>query len=181
MDRSIVERAKRGDRQAFAQIAAASSDRLYAVAIRILRDADAAGEALQAALVSIWMDLPMLRDVDRFDAWSYRVVVRACHALLRQARRRPSAFEFLAGDAATGDSEGAVTMRDELERAFARLSNDHRAVLVLMYYRELTIPEIAAALGVSTGTVKSRLHYARNAMRAAIDAETRFVEEGRPA
>ncbi len=179
MDRSLVERAQQGDRQAFAQIAAAASDRLYAVAIRILRDADAAGEALQTALVSIWRDLPMLRDADRFDAWSYRVVVRACHRLLRQARGRPPTIELLAGDAAIGDTEAAVTMRDQLERGFARLSSDHRAVLVLMYYRDLTIPEIAATLGLSPGTVKSRLHYARGAMRAAMDAEGRLMEEGR--
>ena len=72
-------------------------------------------------------------------------------------------------------------MRDELERAFRALSDHQCAVLVLLYYRDLSIGEIAATLGISTGTVKSRLHYARNAMRAAIDAHGRPTErEGRP-
>ena len=180
MDRSLVEAAQRGDREAFAQLATDSSDRLYATALRILRDGDRAGDALQNALVDIWRELPRLRDVERFEAWSYRVVVRACHAELRRAQRRPLTFELMPTDATVGDNQHSVSRRDELERAFGRLPVDQRAVLVLMYYRDLTIPEIAVALGISSGTVKSRLHYARTAMRAAIEADSRPVpQEGR--
>jgi RNA polymerase sigma-70 factor, ECF subfamily len=180
VNRSLVERAQRGDRQAFAQLAADASDRLFAIAVRILRDPDAAGDALQAALVAIWRDLPTLRDPERFDAWSYRLIVRRCHTDLRRGHQRTSTVELLPTDAAVGDAQVSVSLRDELERAFDRLSADQRAVLVLMYYRDQSIPEIAVELGISPGTVKSRLHYARAAMRAAIEADARPVaQEGR--
>jgi RNA polymerase sigma-70 factor, ECF subfamily len=180
VDRNLVERAQRGDRDAFAQLATIASDRLFATALRILRDFDAAGDALQMALVHIWRDLPTLRDPERFEAWSYRLIVRQCHAELRRARRRPRAADLMSTDAAIGDAQLSVSLRDELDRAFERLSTDHRAVLVLMYYGDHTIPEIAESLGISEGTVKSRLHYARSAMRAALDADARPVsQEGR--
>ena len=84
--------------------------------------------------------------------------------------------------APVGDAQIGVALRDELERGFSRLNADQRAVLVLMYYRDLSVGEIADTLGVSIGTVKSRLHYARSAMRAAIEADARPVpQEGRPA
>ena len=180
MDRSLVERAQRGDRQAFAQVAAGASDRLFAIALRILRDYDAAGDVLQAALIQIWRDLPTLRDPERFDAWSYRVAVRQSQAELRRSRRRPAMVELLPSDAAIGDGQISVSLRDELERAFRRLGADQRAVLVLMYYDAQTVAEIATTLGISEGTVKSRLHYARAAMRAAVEADARPVsQEGR--
>lgn len=182
MDRILVERAQRGDREAFAQLAIAASDRLYAVALRVLRDADAAGDALQTALVKIWHGLPALRDPDRFDGWSYQVVVRQCHSEIRARRRRPFELALHMEAAPVGDAQIGVALRDELERGFSRLNADQRAVLVLMYYRDLSVGEIADTLGVSIGTVKSRLHYARSAMRAAIEADARPVpQEGRPA
>ena len=182
MDRSIVERASSGDRQAFAQLAAEASDRLYSVAIRILRDADAASDALQSALVQIWRDLPRLRDADRFDAWSYRIIARGCRDELRRRRRRLSALSLFPGDAAIGDVQVSVSLRDELERAFQRLSAEHRAVLVLRYYEDMSTAGISETLGLSEGTVKSRLHYAREALRAAVEADARTaVTEGRPA
>jgi RNA polymerase sigma-70 factor (ECF subfamily) len=181
VDRTLVERAQRGDRDAYAQVAIGSSDRLYAIALRVLRDGEAASDALQAALVQIWRDLPSLRDADRFDAWSYRVVLNCCRAHHRRSRRVIPTIDLSPDDAMVADSQTTIATRDELERAFRALSDDQRAVLVLLYYRDLSIGEIAATLGISTGTVKSRLHYARNAMRAAIDAHGRPTErEGRP-
>ena len=180
VDRSLVERAQRGDRQAFAQVASGASDRLFAIALRILRDYDAAGDVLQATLIQIWRDLPMLRDPDRFDAWSYRVTVRQSQAELRRSRRRPAMVELLPSDAAISDGQISISLRDELERAFRKLGADQRAVLVLMYYDGQTVAEIAKALGISEGTVKSRLHYARSAMRAAVEADARPApQEGR--
>jgi RNA polymerase sigma-70 factor (ECF subfamily) len=79
MDTNLVTRAQHGDEQAFASLAVACGDRLHAVAHRILRDTDLAEDATQQALVSIWRDLPQLRDPARFDAWSYRLLVRACY------------------------------------------------------------------------------------------------------
>ena len=174
MDRALIELAQHGDREAYARIASTSSHRWFALALRILRDHETARDVLQGALVQIWRDLPTLREPDLFDAWSRKVVVNAC----RSARRRPrlpiASIDRAPSEPMVGDSQASVAVRDEVERAFARLSVDHRAVLVLQYYEDLPLAEIAASLGISEGTVKSRLHAARRAMRAAIEADARL-------
>lgn len=180
MDRTLVERARAGDREAFAQIATQVSDRLYAIALRMLRDADAASDALQTALVSIWRQLPDLRDPERFEGWAYRILIRSCQADRRRARRSVVTVELQPSDAGIGDSQLSVAVRDEIDRAFQRLTHDQRAILVLSYYRDLPIAEVAEILGIAPGTAKSRLHYARQAMRAAIVADARpTAREGR--
>src|ERR1044072_4108077 len=88
MQVELVERAKRGDREAFASIAAASSDPCYALAYRTLRDPHRAQDAAQQALLGAWRDLPTLRDVDRFDAWLHRLLLDAPPVAGRPARRR---------------------------------------------------------------------------------------------
>ena len=89
MRRDLVEAARRGDHEAFEVLAAATGDRLYAVARLILRSSDLAEDAMQEALVHAWQQLPSLRDPDRFDAWLYRLVVNACADQGRQQRRWP--------------------------------------------------------------------------------------------
>ena len=78
MQTELVDRARRGDREAFGVLAGGAVDRLYGIARLILRDAELAEDATQEALVRAWRDLPTLRDVERFDAWLYRLIVRAC-------------------------------------------------------------------------------------------------------
>jgi RNA polymerase sigma-70 factor, ECF subfamily len=181
MDRFLVEQAQRGDREAFTSLAFQLSDRLFAVAHRILRDFDAAGDALQVTLLRIWRDLPSLRDSSMVERWSYRILVRACQDQLRQQRRRAPVLEVLSTSAPEPGPDIAVIHRDELDRAFQRLSTEQRAAIVLQYYRGLTLPEIAEVLSVPVGTVRSRLHYAKRALRAAIEADARPSQEGRPA
>ena len=137
---------------------------------------------MQAALVRIWRDLPTLRDPDLYEAWSNRVLIRACSDARRSARRSVPSIDITGIESPLVDSQSMVANRDELERAFATLNLNQRAVLVLMYYEDLSVAEIAASLGISVGTVKSRLHGARNALRAAIDADSRLqVPVERPA
>ena len=182
MDRSLVEKAQRGDREAFTNLAFELSDRLFAVAHRILRDFDSAGDALQVTLLRMWHDLPSLRDPDLMEAWAYRVLVRACHNQLRKQRRQPALLRIVPNDQTAPDASGAVADREQLERAFRTLSAEQRAAVVLQYYRGLTLDEIAAILRVPVGTVRSRLHYAKRALRAAIEADARRpAREGRPA
>jgi RNA polymerase sigma-70 factor, ECF subfamily len=173
MDRSLVERAQRGDREAFTSLAFELSDRLFAVAHRILRDFDSAGDALQVTLLRIWRDLPSLRDPDLLEAWSYRILVRTCHDQLRKQRRRAPVLEMLTVDASQADASAAVADREELERAFRTLTTEQRAAIVLQYYRDLPLNEIAEILRVPVGTVRSRLHYAKRALRSAIEADAR--------
>ena len=175
MDPGLVERAQQGDRDAFGLLAVALGDRLFALATRVLRDDQLAADATQQALVTIWRDLPQLRDSARFDAWSYRLLVRACYAERRRERRWSPALHVLADIATTDvrDTAKSVIDRDELERAARRLSLDHRVVVVLHYYLDLAPAEISRVLGIPSGTVRSRLRYALRGLRAAMDADAR--------
>jgi len=174
MDTDLVTRAQEGDEQAFVSLAMAVGDRLHAVAYRILRDVDLAEDASQQTLMSIWQDLPQLRDPARFEAWSYRLLVHACYAEGRKSRAWSPNLRLLPSDEPM-ESGGIHTVhdRDQLERGFRRLSIDHRAVVVLHHYLGLSLPEVADALGVPEGTVRSRHHYAMRGLRAALDADAR--------
>ncbi len=173
MRRDLVEAARRGDHEAFEVLAAAAGDRLYAVARLILRSSDLAEDAVQEALVRAWQQLPSLRDPDRFDAWLYRLVVNACADQGRQLRRWPQQVRPLQFDGAVGDHTGSIADRDQLERAFTRLKPEQRAVVVLHHHIGFSAAEIARILGIPEGTARSRLHYATEAMRAALQADAR--------
>ena len=174
MHEALVDLARRGDEEAFADLARAVGDRLMAIAFRILRDAGRAEDAVQQALVTAWRDLPSLRDDDRFEAWLRRILVRACYAEAKRHRRFAANVRLLLIDPlARGDDFAVVRDRDQLERGFRRLSPEHRAIFVLHHYLGLTLTEVADELGVPIGTVKSRLYYATSRLRAAIEADDR--------
>jgi RNA polymerase sigma-70 factor (ECF subfamily) len=178
VDRGLVERAARGDQGAFAVLVRQSSDRLFAIAYRIVRDHYLAEDALQQALVTIWNELPRLRDPERFEAWTYRLIVRASTAEARR-ERRGSQVPLLADDADAShspDQYRVVADRDLLERAFRKLTADQRAILVLDHFVGLTQAEMAEVLGIPLGTVGSRLHYATRALRAALEADERSIK-----
>ena len=174
MDVDLVTRAQRGDKEAYGILAGGFADRFLAVARRILRDLDLAEDATQQALLVIWRDLPQLRDPARFEAWSYRLLVRACYAEGRKERRWAPNLRLLPTDEPTAASGlDSVADRDQLERGFRRLSLDHRTVVVLRHYLDLPIERVAEIVGVPIGTANSRLHYAMRGMRAALDADAR--------
>jgi RNA polymerase sigma-70 factor (ECF subfamily) len=171
-----VDLAQRGDEEAFADLARVVGDRLMAIAYRILRDVDRAEDAVQQTLVTAWRELPMLRDPDRFDAWLRRILVHACYAEARRRRAWAANIRVIPVDGSDGrDDLASVVDRDRLERGFRRLSPEQAAIFVLHHYVGLSLPEIADELGVPLGTVKSRLHYATSALRAALDADARSV------
>ncbi len=147
------------------------------MAHRILRDIELAEDATQQALLAIWRDLPQLRDPARFDAWSYRLLVRACYAEGRRARQwSPNIRLVPAEEPSRTNGTSTVVDRDQLERGFRRLSLDHRAVVVMHHYLDLPLDEIAEALGVPVGTVRSRLLRAMRGLRAALEADARTVQ-----
>lgn len=173
MDRSLVEAARRGDHEAFEALAIGVSGRLYGVARLILRDTHLAEDATQEALVNAWRRLPTLRDVDRFDAWMYRLIVNACRDVGRDRRRMsPEIHVIQMPQPATVPNE-EVEERDLLERGFRHLRDDHRIVVILHYYLGLPAAEVADVVGIPVGTAKSRIHYATEALRAALDADAR--------
>jgi RNA polymerase sigma factor (sigma-70 family) len=174
MDTDLVMRAQRGDKGAYALLAAAIADRFLAVARRILRDRDLAEDATQQSLLAIWQDLPKLKDPARFEAWSYRLLVHACYAEGRKERRWTPNLRVLPTDESHAD-DGliAVVDRDQLERGFRRLNIDQRSVVVLYHYLDKPLDEIARILEIPVGTAHSRLHHAMRGMRAALDADAR--------
>lgn len=176
MRRDLVERARHGDREAFAELAAGEVDRLHAIARLVLRDADLAEDAVQEALVRCWRQLPKLRDVERFDGWMYRILVRAATDEHRRRRRHQASVQTLRIEPSIPDGAPDFADRDELERAFRQLSIDHRAVVVLHHYVGLPLPEVASALGIPPGTAKSRHHHAMSALRAALEAGARAAD-----
>jgi len=161
-----VERASRGDHEAFGALVDGSVARLEAAARLILRDSDLARDAVQEALVSAWRNLPGLRDPDRFDAWLHRLTVTRCIDIGRRKRRRVVEVELTPfDDTPMADASSLVADRDLIERALHQLEPEQRAVVVLRYYLQLTLPETAEALGIPLGTAKSRLHRALVQMR----------------
>jgi RNA polymerase sigma-70 factor, ECF subfamily len=179
VDRDLVEAAQRGDQAAFVDLVKLHGGRFFAVAHRILRDVDRAEDALQDALVIAWRDLPSLRDPDRFDAWIHRLLANVCIAQATRERKRMNNLFVLPidGPAAPDDLLG-VAHRDQLDRGFRRLTPDERAILVLRHYVGYEPAEIADVLGIPAGTVRSRLHHAHRAMRAALDADARAAAVG---
>jgi RNA polymerase sigma-70 factor (ECF subfamily) len=177
--RELVLRAQGGDHQAFERLAAANARRLHGVAVLIVRDPDAARDAVQETLIEVWRSLPTLREPDAFEGWLQRILVRACYRAVR-ARRRVIEVPGLEFDTPVASGEREVEHRDQIERAFRRLTIEQRTVLVLHHHLGLALAESADILGIPVGTMKSRLNRATEAMRAAIAADERatLVPEG---
>jgi len=174
--RDLVERAQRGDREAFAALAEASIADLYNLAQLMLSDGDLAQDAVQEALISAWRDLRALRDPDRFRPWLRRILVNAVYRTAKRERQASRSIVDATVDPSIPDSTRDLENRDAIDRAFVRLSPEHRAVLVAHYYLGLTDTESAELLGLRPGTVKSRLHRATAEMRSALDADSRRTE-----
>lgn len=184
MQHELVERARKGDHDAFAILVHERMGRLYGTAGLILGGRAAAEDAVQDALLRAWRDLPRLRDPDRFDGWLRRLLVNACHDQGRRQRSRPETPLLVEDPPAAGDPYARIANADELERAFRVLSLEDRAVVVLRHYLDLSTADAAAALGMREGTLKSKLHRALRSLAAALDAEARLGDattKGRPA
>ena len=169
--RQLVERARRGDHEAFAALVHGSVARLETAGRLILRDPELARDAVQDALFRAWRDLPGLRDPDRFDAWLHRLTVNACLDLARRRRRRPIEVGVLEIEQRSGgDPTDALGDRELVNAVLRRLDEHGRSIIVLHYYLGMPLTEVAATLGIPVGTVKSRLHRALGEMRVAVDA-----------
>ena len=170
--RDLVERAKRGDHDAFAVLAGAAVARLDAAARLILRDPELARDAVQDGFIRAWRNLPALRDPDRFDAWLRRLVVNSCIDITRRRRRRAIEVELTPIDAPdVVDIASAIVDRDLLDEALRYLDPEWRAVVVMHYFLGMPLPDVASALGIPLGTAKSRLHRSLGAMRITIGAD----------
>ncbi len=144
-------------------------DGAFRLAWAILGDAGDAEDAAQDAFAMAWRKRSGLREVASFEPWFQRILVNTCRERLRQrARSRVRAVETVP-DAGVPDDSVQVGLRTVVGGALASLDPDHRIVVVLRYWADLTVDEIAVRVGVPAGTVKSRLHYALRALHAELE------------
>jgi len=171
MQQELVERARSGDHEAFAQLAKASFPRMYRTANLILRDSESAKDAVQDAYMQAWRHVRALRDPSSWDAWLHRTTVRACYKVARKEKRRTLVELREQPDSeGTGipDASAGIAERDRLGRELDRLDIDQRTVIVLHYYLDLPVREVAEILDIPYGTAASRLHRGLEAMRSSI-------------
>jgi RNA polymerase sigma-70 factor (ECF subfamily) len=187
--RGLVERAQRGDEEAFARLVSSRLDASWRFVRAVGGDAVDPDDVVQEAFVTVWRDLPQLRDPTAFEPWLRMVLVHATRHAIR--RRGPVRLIPISTEASTEASDrrstiraenlidphrepgAALASRDSLARAFGRLSIDERTVLVLHYLEGYPLALISAVIRRPLGTVKSRLHSARAALQAALRAEDR--------
>jgi RNA polymerase sigma-70 factor (ECF subfamily) len=179
MDQDLVVRAQRGDRRAFEALTAGDYPRLFRLACAILQDRPQAEDATQQAYLDIWRNIEGLHSPSHFEAWSYRILVNACHAETRQAPRWLPETALSDGQIPrAADPYGQVLDRDQIERGLRRLTIPQRMVIVLHYHLGMTLAQIAEALRIPIGTVDSRLHRALRSMRVALAVKTRQARVG---
>jgi RNA polymerase sigma-70 factor (ECF subfamily) len=163
MDRALVERARAGDAIAFDELARERIDAMYRTAIGILGNPADARDATQEALVSAWRSLKALRDLDHFDPWLRRITVNAARMVVRKRRVR----EIHVTDYEPAAQSGGISA-SHFDRAFERLSVEQRALLLEHHLDGRSVADLAAQLSIPEGTVKSRLHTARQALDRAL-------------
>ena len=174
-DRSLADRARHGDLDAFEELMHARIDAIYRLSFAIVGDEADARDSTQETFIAAWRRIRELRDPDRFEAWLQRIAVNAARMTLR-ARGRRRVREIPSGDVAAlaAASDGGTrpmperSDADTLGAALDRLTFDQRSILVLHHLEGHEVAELAVILGVPVGTVKSRLHTARTALAAAL-------------
>jgi RNA polymerase sigma-70 factor, ECF subfamily len=179
--RRLVVAARQGDHDAFAELVHGAIDRLDMAARLIVRDPELARDAVQDALFRAWRDLRSLHDPDRFDAWIYRLTVNACLDQLRRRRRRPIEVDISnISVPIEPDHAARYAERDAVDAVLRSLDPGGRAIVVLHYFVGLPLAEIGMALGIPTGTVKSRLHRALGDMRGRVGPELAVAVRATP-
>ena len=154
---------------AFRRLADRHLESSYRLACAILGNPTEAQDATHDAFVQAWRRWPSLRDPAKFEHWFSRILVNTCRNHLKRKRRWRTQDLSDAIVPAPGDAMDQALDRDVLTSAIATLSPDHRVVVALRFYQDLTVEEIARQLGIRPGTVQSRLHYAMKRLHSALD------------
>jgi RNA polymerase sigma-70 factor (ECF subfamily) len=176
---ALVRRARAGEHEAFDELIRPTLDRQLRFAMTLLHDETDARDVVQEACLRAWRDLPRLRDETRFDSWLNQILFNAARSHLR--RRRRIRVRELTSDEIGADPHrdsapliaDSVPEQERIRQAFDRLDTDKRLLLALHYVDGRPVAEIAHLLGIPEGTAKWRLHAARNALEAALEAEDR--------
>ncbi len=167
--------ARAGDKAAFERLVSHWQPRLIAHAFRLSGDEELACDVVQDAWIDIYKGLPGLRDVIVFPAWAYRIVTRRTVDAIRKRQRKRRNAKAMAAEPLDEDRSAAgmeaEADRTPLNAAMAKLSRDQHAAIALHYIEGFTITEIAAALNIPAGTVKTRLMHARRKLRQILEGE----------
>ncbi|HEY5723684.1 MAG TPA: RNA polymerase sigma factor [Allosphingosinicella sp.] len=171
-DEYLVASARAGDRRAFELLAGRWHRKLVAHAWRLSGSIEEARDAAQSAWIEIARGLRRLRDERAFPAWAYRITSRACARQIGgEVRRRRIAETLAAQPEEAAEEAGARIDADRLRAAIRGLPPDQRAAIGLFHFEDMSVAEIAVALDVPAGTVKTRLMHARRKLRAALEGE----------
>ncbi len=175
LDAYLAASARTGGRDALEGLARRWHRKLLAHAHRMTGEADLAADATQEAWTEILRGIGRLDDVDAFPAWAFRIVTRRCARSIAKRQRQRAGTAALARETTpAGDDQTGHENRAELDivrRAMAELPAEQRAALGLFYLEGLRIAEIAVAMDIPPGTVKTRLMHARNKLRAQLQGE----------
>lgn len=172
LDEYLVAAARLGDRHALGLLVQRWNQKLLAHAWRLLADDESAKEAVQEAWAEIVWSISKINDARAFPAWAYRIVSRRCAKLIRRDQRRRQLERAMSTEPAVQTSEADTAMEIEKLRAAIRaLPAGDRAAVALFHLEELSIAEVATALDIPAGTVKSRLMHARHKLRAILEGE----------
>lgn len=171
-DEYLAASARAGSRMALDRLAARYQPRLLGHARRLIGDAEAARDVVQDAWIEIVRGLGSLGDVAAFPAWAFRIVSRRCARWIRKAQRRrriETAYAAEPADTMTADGGERASDAARIARTMAALPPDHRAAIALFYFEDMSVAEIAIALDVPSGTVKTRLMHAREKLRRSLN------------
>lgn len=186
-DRALIEQARAGDHEAFNQLVVVYQDYLFALVVRVVGDREAAADAVQEAFFSAYRNLDRFRG-DSFRSWLSRIALNAATDILRARKRRPSEpypeWEDEAWQPPAPESEGPerqAMLRSRsrlLAAALAQITHDQRTAIVLYDIEGYDYQEIADMTNVSLGTVKSRIHRGRLALRDVLASEMELLRDG---
>jgi len=171
-DEYLAASARAGSKVALTQLAERYQPRLLGHACRLTGDVEAARDVVQEAWIEIVRGLARLNDPTAFPAWAFRIVSRRCARWVRktqQRRRLDTAYAAEPAELSTRDGGERASDAARLTRAMATLPPDHRAAIALFYLEDLSVAEIAVALDVPSGTVKTRLMHAREKLRRGLN------------
>ncbi len=169
----LVTRCQAGDEEAFAELVGRYHARMAYFVRRMLGDASAADDVLQETWLAAFHGLARLRSPGAFRVWLYRIARdKACHALRRRHAWVELGEEAAAPNAADDEPRFTPEQAGAIHRCLARLTPLHREVLVLRFLEDMTYEDIAAVTGCPVGTVRSRIHYGKWALRREMEAES---------
>ena len=173
LDEFLVAAARTGDRKAFALLVRTWQPRLIAHAWRLSGDPEAARDSVQEAWAEIVRGLAQLADAGAFPAWAYRIVTRRCARAIARAQGRRRLAQAVAAEPfedCRQDPDGEID-RARVAAALTGLPAEQRAAMALFYLEEMSVAEVAVALDVPAGTVKTRLMHARRKLRSALEGD----------